>query len=259
MSELRRWSEEGATEEELRLLESSRHERPDPSARARTLLALGVGGPPPAGAPPRPNGATAGQVGLATKLVVLAVVGGAAVAGAAWLRHRHPTPVSVTSAVERAQVVVPVAAPAARAAAAPVPVEEVAAAAAAPVAERERPRHVPARRALRVAPPEPPVEAPVAASTLSAEVAALERAHAALAAQDAEAALLALDRYRTKFPAGRLASEETVLRVQALLARGDAEAATALADGFSAAHPDSPYVDRVRDLLHEAAKRQEKK
>jgi outer membrane protein assembly factor BamD (BamD/ComL family) len=89
-------------------------------------------------------------------------------------------------------------------------------------------------------------------------VAALEQAHAALAARDADRALLALDRYRAKFPGGRLASEETVLRIQALLARGDRDGANALANGFFAAHPDSSYADRVRDLLHDGEKQEKK-
>ena len=95
-------------------------------------------------------------------------------------------------------------------------------------------------------------EAPVAASTLAAEVAALERAQTALAAHDAPGALRALDHYEAAFPSGRLVREETVLRVQALLARGDADAARALAERFFAAHPDSSYARRVRELLHDA-------
>jgi outer membrane protein assembly factor BamD (BamD/ComL family) len=91
-----------------------------------------------------------------------------------------------------------------------------------------------------------------AASTddrLAGEVTALERAHQALAAHNHEAALHLLDRYRTQFPRGALASEETVLRVQALLASGDRAGAQALADAHSAAHPDSPYGRRLEDLV----------
>jgi outer membrane protein assembly factor BamD (BamD/ComL family) len=90
-------------------------------------------------------------------------------------------------------------------------------------------------------------------------VAALERAQVALAAHDAGGAMRALDRYEVTFPAGRLASEATVLRVQALLARGDAEAASAVADRFFTAHPDSSYARRIRDLLHDAEGNQKKK
>src|SRR5882724_11973658 len=42
MSELRRWSEEGATAAELSLLEVSRREQAPARARARTLGALGL-------------------------------------------------------------------------------------------------------------------------------------------------------------------------------------------------------------------------
>jgi hypothetical protein len=85
---------------------------------------------------------------------------------------------------------------------------------------------------------------------LSLEVAALERAHKALGKHDPEGALFELDRYRAQFPNGSLASEETVLRVQALLALGDRSGAQRLAETYIAAHSDSPYARRIQELLH---------
>jgi hypothetical protein len=267
LSALLGWSQEGATNEELRLLVASRRERPDPSARARTLLALGVGGSP--NVSPRSAGVAAGHAGTATKLVMLAVAGGAAIAGAVWFKLQHPAPVRAIATAVSGPAVSAVAPSPATEPVAPSPLEAVTGGSRepSPAADRERPPHVPARRAFRVAPSVPPsslpgpirlVEAPAAVSTLSAEVAVLEQAHAALAANDANGALLALDRYHLRFPAGRFASEETVLRVQTLLARGDGDAANALANRFFAAHPDSPYADRVRDLLHDAGEKQKK-
>jgi outer membrane protein assembly factor BamD (BamD/ComL family) len=84
---------------------------------------------------------------------------------------------------------------------------------------------------------------------LSLEVAALERAHQALGQHDADGALRELDRYRALFPNGTLASEQTVLRVQALLARGDVPAAQRLAQPYMAAHPNSPYARRIQELM----------
>jgi hypothetical protein len=267
LSALLGWSQEGATDEELRLLEASRRERPDPSARARTLLALGVRGSP--NVSPRSDGIAAGHAGMATKLVMLAVVGVAAITGAAWFKRQHPAPARAAATAVSGPVVPAVASSPAIEPVAPSPLEAVFGSSTepSPAADPQRPHHVSARHAVRAAPsappsslPEPtrPLEAPVAVSTLSAEVAALEQAHAALAVHDAEGALLALDRYHAKFPAGRLASEETVLRIQALLARGDGDAADALANRFFAAHPDSSYADRVRDLLHDAGEKQKK-
>jgi hypothetical protein len=46
-----------------------------------------------------------------------------------------------------------------------------------------------------------------------------------------------------------------VLRVQALLARGDNERAVAVADQFAAAHPDTPYARRVLELVRSARKK----
>ncbi len=88
-----------------------------------------------------------------------------------------------------------------------------------------------------------------AASTLADEVAALQVARVALAAHDPSGAIVALDRYKSRFPAGKLGPEATVLRIDALTQRGDRAAASALGDRFLAAHPHSPYADRVNSIL----------
>ena len=274
MSRLPRWAEEGATAEELRLLQASRRERPDPEARLRTLLALGVAGPsngsPPSGgaqSPWRPwySGTTA-------KIAILVVCGGA-IGGAAWFASSRRAPVAAAAATAPPPLIPPIPAPPATGPVVPATVEaaieatSIAPPAAGETGGRDRPPHTTSKRSLRPAAAGPaarlaersdPAKLPVAESTLSAEVAALERAHAALAAHDAAGALQALDQYEAAFPSGRLASEEIVLRVQALLARGDEDAASALAERFFAGHPDSSYVSRLRDLLHDAEERQNK-
>ena len=252
VSRLPRWAEEGATAEELRLLEVSRRERPDPEARSAhadrprhrwSLERLSaVGGRPSVRRGRRAcrecrecrrvEFGNVGNVGLTTKVALLIVCGGGAIAGAAWFATARRAPVmagaTTVSARARSHVVaVPPSAPTA---------PEVEAATNAPAgvgasSEPGRPPHARPKRSFRSVPapsaraperrpsrPEPPAEA----STLAAEVAALERAQAALAAHDAPGALRALDHYEATFPSGRLASEENVLRVQALLARGDA-------------------------------------
>ena len=90
---------------------------------------------------------------------------------------------------------------------------------------------------------------PVQPSTLSGEVGALQVARNALARDDAAAALAALDRYKSRYPAGRLAPEATVLRIEALVARGDRAQASALAERFESSNPKSPYAERIRSIL----------
>jgi hypothetical protein len=99
-----------------------------------------------------------------------------------------------------------------------------------------------------VAPRENRVSAP-AAPKLSEELAAIQVARTALASHDPAAALAALDRYKARFPAGRLAPEATVLRIDALVERGDRAEAAALAERFEASNPRSPYAGRIRSIL----------
>jgi hypothetical protein len=100
-----------------------------------------------------------------------------------------------------------------------------------------------------VAPPRPASQGTSAAASLSDEVAALQIARRALAGRDPSAALAALDRYARRFPQGRLQTEETVLRIEALMQRGDRASAAALADRFESLHPKSPYGTRIRSLV----------
>jgi hypothetical protein len=87
------------------------------------------------------------------------------------------------------------------------------------------------------------------APTLSDEVAALQVARTALTAHDSAGALAALDRYKSRYPQGRLAPEATVLRIETLIERGDRAQASALAERFEASNPKSPYAERIRSIL----------
>lgn len=104
----------------------------------------------------------------------------------------------------------------------------------------------PAREARTVASP------PGRSSALSDEVAALQVARTALADRDPNAALAALDRYKNRFAGGRLGPEATVLRIEALVLRGDRAQASALADRFESSNPKSPYAERIRSILRQA-------
>ena len=100
----------------------------------------------------------------------------------------------------------------------------------------------------KTAPP-PQAAQPAASATLADEVAALQVARTALAGHDPSGAIVALDHYKSRFPSGKLGPEATVLRIDALTQRGDRATASAMGDRFLAAHPHSPYADRVRSIL----------
>jgi hypothetical protein len=94
MSELRRWSEEGASGEERALLDSSRSERPAPAARLRALHALGLPEAAQGAAsgtdvattePSAQHGAgAAGRLGALGKTVLIGSLVAAIGAGVAW-------------------------------------------------------------------------------------------------------------------------------------------------------------------------------
>jgi hypothetical protein len=112
--------------------------------------------------------------------------------------------------------------------------------AAAPVADEPPIKAIPAPHETKAAPASP---------SLATEVSALQMARTALAAHDSASALAALDLYKARFPAGRLAPEATVLRIEALVEHGDRAQASALADKFESSNPKSPYADRIRSIL----------
>jgi hypothetical protein len=246
MSLIQDWAEEGATPEERALVAASRSERPSASARTKTLAALGLGTVITATtvtATTTAAATTTGGIAFGTigKIVAIVLIVGGASGGFAWHASQQAKRVVASPAATRAAAAVPT-----EPAPAPAPALEVSAAN--PGESIAAPRAASAA-AVRAHP------APSSSSnTLSLEVAALEKAHAAIAAHDPAAALRALDRYRAQFPGGALSSEETVLRVQATLAQGDKSNAAALAKEFRATHPDSPYGKRVGDLVSNKAK-----
>jgi hypothetical protein len=86
-------------------------------------------------------------------------------------------------------------------------------------------------------------------SSLDAEVATLDRVRLALAERDASGAIRELDAYDRAFPMSVLAEEATVLRVDALMEKGDAAAAAALSRQFLVANPSSPHASHLRQVL----------
>jgi hypothetical protein len=110
-------------------------------------------------------------------------------------------------------------------------------------------------RAVRVARPTPPRVATVettpvmnvpsvepSGSALTAEVSLVGDAQRALRAGDPERSLALLGEHEQRFPAGALAPEAAVLRVDALCAAGRVLDAEAAARRFEAQYPGSPLT-----------------
>ena len=87
------------------------------------------------------------------------------------------------------------------------------------------------------------------ATSLRDEIALLEGVRASLAAADIASALRSLERHDAQFPSGALVDEAAVLRVKALMSAGRRDEARRFAQQFSATHPTSTYVSRMRSLL----------
>lgn len=84
--------------------------------------------------------------------------------------------------------------------------------------------------------------------SLADEVAQLQKAKLALKGGSPGQALAELGTYAQRFPRPMLGTEATVLRIEALSQSGDRARAKALAEGFLAKNPNSPYAARLRSL-----------
>lgn len=96
-------------------------------------------------------------------------------------------------------------------------------------------------------------EAARAASTFDEELALVSSARSSLEKGDSSATLRAVSTYQDRFREGLFAQEIEVIRIEALAASGEQSRARAAAERFSAAHPKSPYADRVRSLIERLA------
>lgn len=86
-------------------------------------------------------------------------------------------------------------------------------------------------------------------ATIDGEIAAIDAARGALASGHSSEALAMVHRYRRSFPTPHFAGEADALEVQALAALGRTDEARQKADRFLAAHPQSPYAQRVRQAV----------
>jgi hypothetical protein len=242
VSELRRWSESGATPDEISLIQALRRDCAPPHLQGKTLKALGVAAAvgsaaTAANAAAMTATATKGGLGALAKVLAVSLLGGGIVLGGAMVERRLHTerPASLPqSGVTTSPKTGPTS-----------PVEAPAVEPPSPEPSLDTRAHVP------VSAPAPSASAGASSKDrLSRELRALELAERALAERAPDTALRLLDNYNAKFPGGSLASEAMVLRARALLMRGNVAGAQDLADTYSAAHPDSPYAQRLEDLVH---------
>jgi outer membrane protein assembly factor BamD (BamD/ComL family) len=90
---------------------------------------------------------------------------------------------------------------------------------------------------------------PPAASSLAQQVAAVDRARAALDTGDAVRARHLVDSYEAEYPSGAFTQEAEVVRIEALVREGNRAEAERVGKRFLSAYPKTPHAVRVRALL----------
>jgi hypothetical protein len=250
------------------LLSSAKADEPPAGAAVRAAAALSGAVVTAAGAAGAMSGVAAKSsfLALVTKPFVIGVLGGVVVGGGVFLlRSELPGPAS------RAKVP-------ALPSAAPGPVKSSSAlsngsgptptSSQAPAEVTARPAHrrdaepesavVPplpeaARATLGSEASFPPLPSASAAasgpSSIAAEIRSVDAAREALRSGRPEAALAEIARYRQRVPRGMLATEVSLLEIQAELALGHRELARGKARAFLAEHPGDSYRARVQALF----------
>lgn len=226
-----------STDLEKQLL-SSWDERPGRDARVKTLAMLGVAagattiaGTATAGASIAPKAAAAGWLAFAkwTAVGVIAVGATAAGIGVA-TSHRDGEATPAVTVTATAQI--------------PAPIVTATA-----TAEQPKTIELPTETTRRA--PQTTTHAVVqpAASTLAEQVAAVDRARAALDGHDGAKARKLVDAYEAEYPGGAFTQEAEVVRIEALSRDGNRAEAERAGKRFLAAYPKSPHAPRVRSLL----------
>jgi TolA-binding protein len=218
-----------ATDLERELLKSWDDERPSSSARDKTFALLGVtSGALAAGgvatASIAPKAIAAGWLAAAKWIVVsVAVFSAIGVGAAIALRNHTPLPPPIVAT--------------------PMP-PLTPTATAQPTVEQTTIENDPAPSPTHVVAPHQ-----VASAPLTEQVAALDRAHAALESGDTRAARKLVDAYEAQYPGGAFTQEAEVVRIDALVRENDHATAERAGKHFLAAYPKSPHAARVRALL----------
>jgi len=223
-----------STDLEKELL-SSWDERPARDARAKTLAMLGVAGATTiagtatAGASIAPKAAAAGWLALAKWTAVGVIAVGATAVGIGIATRHHEDAAPVATATATAQT--------------PTPIVTATA-----TAEPQKTIELPTETTRR-APQTTHAVAQPAASTLAEQVAAVDRARAALDGHDGAKARKLVDAYEAEYPGGAFTQEAEVVRIEALTRDGNRAEAERAGKRFLATYPKSPHAPRVRALL----------
>jgi outer membrane protein assembly factor BamD (BamD/ComL family) len=85
--------------------------------------------------------------------------------------------------------------------------------------------------------------------TAAGEVQLLGPARTALRSGDTTTALSTLETYETRFPNGALHDQATLLKIEALVRRGELDKAKLAAEPLLRKNPDSPMANRAQALL----------
>jgi hypothetical protein len=231
------------TESERAILRTAELDRPEQNAAERTLAQLGIGlGAGVATVATASKAAAVGAVArgsLWLKLAGVALIGGGVVGAVVVEERAQPEP---SHAVVQK--------PALKAPVAPAPSSIVSAVEA--VANETPPSAEGTLEPTESAVPARSAAAPKARNSeaFSAEVRVIDEARQKLRAGDPHGALAALERYSELVGhGGSLRAEATVVRIEALQASGDTQAASALARGFLSRNPKSAYADYVRRIV----------
>jgi len=84
---------------------------------------------------------------------------------------------------------------------------------------------------------------------LTQELSVVDGARSALQQNQPSLALRRLNDYDRRFPKGKLRSEATMLRIEALVAKGDQASAARIGKAVLKASPKGPYSRRIRSLI----------
>lgn len=243
MSDLKRWADDGASDEVRSLLTAAGAEQPSRSSLGRTLSALATGVAVGAG-PATASGAAAGAgvklASLASDVLVRWVVattvlttGGAA--AVAVFRDSPPRAAPASTAPARVNSAAPPRAPE-RLISPSVPIASV------------EPAKAPENPAA-VAPATSKSSPETASDPLAGELSFVDGARGALSAGEPLVALRLLDQYDAHSARRGFASEALYLRMRALLALGRSDEARGVAGRLSGTYPNSPQAARARQVL----------
>jgi hypothetical protein len=259
MNEPKRWLDDGASEVIGHLLRAASDERPSAAAVERAVAGVAVG----AGVTGAAVGSAAASIGAAAKGAPLAsgiflkwtLLGSLVTLGAGGLAtnlsNPRPDPMATPASLPSGKPGAPpnkalTAVPQEQ----PVVQDTGGAQNIAPSAQPGPGDEVPRPSSSAKEPTTPAEEAAVVdVELLSRETELVDRARAELAAGHAGPALAILNEYQAQFPRPRYAPEALYLRMEALLAQGNQQAAKQLAKRLASSYPQSPHAARAEALL----------